>query len=118
MEFVMNEKIRTDILITLKDVDQVRTDVQSGCWKTAVYDLLGREPELAVAVSRRFQHIQRVLSRFEIPAKDWQYITHQMSLLAWVPAVLIDRAHRRLWDGFLPSEETAEREPRDCGGGK
>ena len=108
----MNNTIRTDALVTEADVEQIKTDVEDGEWKRAIFEYVVREPELAILIADRFEKMLNLLQSAGLTPRERWHFSKQMSLLVWTPVVLLDRAHRREWRDFLPSDEVAPEPPR------
>lgn len=97
--------VKSDGFITAADVEQIQHDVVAGEFQRLVYGLIIREPELAVAISERFEKITKMHEAALLTIKQRCDLAKQMSLLVWLPVLLMDRANRRNWEDFLPSEE-------------
>jgi len=113
----MSKTIPTDALVTVADVEQIKAEVVRGDFKRLVLELVVREPDLTIAVSERYDHILSMLERAMLTIKQRADLSKQMSLLVWLPILLMGRAHRREWDDFLPTEQ-AIGGPDEEGGGK
>lgn len=101
---------RNDFLITESDIGDLKAQINRGDFMQVVYELCAREPELAFVVSERFSRILTLLEPAMPTDEQQALITKHLSLLVWPPLLLLDRAHRRAWDGFLPLEEMEETE--------
>lgn len=104
----MRKTIPTDALVTAGDVLRIKTQISRGDFKRLVYELVSREPELVIAISERFDLVTTMLERAALSDKQRADLMPQLSLLTWTHVLLLDRAHRRHWDDFLPSEEVME----------
>jgi hypothetical protein len=92
----------TDALISPADVRQIKDDIVTHKWHEAIYEMLQREPELVLVFSDRLEKIYALLEQAIPDAEQRQRLERQIHLLLWVPMVLLNRAHRRLWESFLP----------------
>ncbi|HEY8668173.1 MAG TPA: hypothetical protein VIL86_16110 [Tepidisphaeraceae bacterium] len=97
--------VKSDALITAADIDQIQHEVVRGEFQRLVFELLVREPELAVAISDRFNKITKMHEAALLTIKQRCDLSKQLALLVWLPVLLMDRANRRSWEDFLPSAE-------------
>jgi hypothetical protein len=114
----MNKVIPTDALITAEDVMNIKAEIDRGNFKRMVYELVIREPELAIALAQQFDLVTTLLQGAAMSIKQRAVVEKQLTLLVWTPVLLLDRGHRRSWDDFLPSEDAAADEPGEEGGGE
>ena len=96
-----------DALITEADVQAFKQEVNQGRFKDRVYELMEQEPELAFYVSERYAKTLDSLQEAGIDGRRLAALHKHISLLVWGSVILVSRAQRRQWDGFLPSGETA-----------
>jgi hypothetical protein len=117
----MNDPVRSDCLITEADVVQMEGELHEDDWKQELLEFWTREPELAAIVGLRISNITAVIERAKLPKDVRRPLLTQVPLLVWPALLLMHRAHRRAWDGVLPSTETFEPGDRDqverCGVG-
>ena len=97
-----------EALITEADVQAFKDEVNRGCFKDRVYELMQREPELAFYVSERYSKTLDSLQEAGIDGRRLAALNRHISLMVWGSAILVARAQRRQWEGFLPSEEIAK----------
>src|SRR4051794_1462586 len=102
-----NDEKRSDGLISEWDVVRVIEEMNTTRLQEDVVGLLAREPELMMVVTDRMSKIWPLIDGREFSFEQRQKLERQLQLLLWVPMVLLDRAHRRLWDKFLPDEGDA-----------
>lgn len=100
--------VKSDAFITAADVEQIQHEVVAGEFQKLVCGLIIREPELAVAISERFEKITKMHEAALLTIKQRCDLSKQMALLVWLPVLLMDRANRRSWEDFLPSIEAVE----------
>lgn len=100
--------VKSDALITAADIEQIQHEIVAGNFQQLVYGLLIREPELAVAISDRFGKITKMHEAALLTIKQRCDLSKQMALLVWLPILLMDRANRRTWEDFLPTQEAVE----------
>jgi len=92
----------TDAIIREADIRQINKDIETHVWHHAIYELLRREPELALVFGERLGKINTLLEQAISDPNLRQRLETQIYLMMWVPMILLDRAHRRLWEDFLP----------------
>jgi hypothetical protein len=110
-----NKTILTDALVTADDVLSFKTAVDRGDFKRLVYELVTQEPEVAIALSQKFERVNTMLQGATMPIKQRAIVKKQLTLLVWMPVLLVSQAHRRSWNDFLPSEQVID-ESADEGG--
>lgn len=103
----MNKAIPTDALVTDEDVSRLKESIARGDLKRQVYELVAREPELAIALAHKFELAWTLVLSLSLTDQQRSTIEKELTQLAWMPVLLMDRGHRRSWDGFLPSEDVA-----------
>ena len=109
----MSNSIPTDSLLSAADVLQIKADVNRGEFKRMEFELVSREPELAIAVSEKYDLVTTILEGAGLSIKQRAVLSKQLSLLVWTPLLLLDRAHRRGWNDFLPSEDVIDESDHD-----
>lgn len=112
----MSKTIATDALV--EDVLQIKGQIDRGDFQRLVLEFVIREPELAVLVSEKYDLILTMLECASLSIKHRVILKKHLSLLVWTPLLLLNQAHRRGWDDFLPSEDAADDEPGQEGGGE
>jgi len=100
-----NKTVLTDALVTADDVLKLKAQVDSGDFKRLVWELVAQEPELAIALSEKFNLVTTILQGATMSIKQRAVVEKQLTLLVWMPLLLLERSHRRAWTDFLPSEE-------------
>jgi hypothetical protein len=95
-------------LITEADVQAFKDEVNQGCFKDRIYELMDQEPELAFYVSERYSKTIDSLHEAGIDGRRLAALNRHISLMVWGSAILVLRSQRRHWEGFLPSEETTK----------
>ena len=104
----------SDGYLTEEDFTYVKQAIVRDRFPQMVYDLIEREPQMAFGVSERFERALLMLDGVQMPAERRADIERCLSLLAWVPLLAFERAHRRTWDNFLPPSDPHQgREPSD-----
>jgi hypothetical protein len=98
----------SESIISDADVQQINDDIMSRKWHDAICEMMMREPSLTVDFGDRLEKLEALLQQTIPNARQRERLTKQIYLLVWVPLILLDRAHRRLWDGFLPDETDHE----------
>jgi hypothetical protein len=104
----MSSKTRSDCLITEADIETLKVDVFNGSIKEQVFDAMTREPELAIFSAQEMADISDDLERAGIRGKQKAGLEQLITLAIWEAVVLVSRAHRRQWDGFLSSEKAID----------
>jgi hypothetical protein len=110
-----------DCFVKEDDVLKLKGEIDRGEFAHLVYGLVERETELAIAIAERFDLVSSLVEGCSLSIRARASLTKQLALLAWMPALLLDRAHRRSWDEFLPSDVGAVDSPDDArasGGGQ
>jgi hypothetical protein len=100
--------ITNDGLITAADVQAFKDEVNRGRFRDQVHEMMDREPELAFYISERHGKTLDSLQEAGIEGRRLAALNKHISLMTWGSAVLVTRAQRRQWDGFLPSHETTQ----------
>ena len=111
----MDKTIPTDALVTAEDVLQIKAEINRGDLKRLVLELTVREPEVMILLSEKFDLVTTLLDGAGLSIKQRAVLMKQLSLLAWMPLLLSDRAHRRSWNDFLPSEPAADESDEEGG---
>lgn len=111
----MDKTIPTDALVTPEDVIQIKAEINRGELKRLVLELTVREPEVMIVLSEKFDLVTTLLDGAGLSIKQRAVLMKQLSLLAWMPLLLSDRAHRRSWDDFLPSEQAVDESDEEGG---
>ncbi len=111
----MNKAIPTDALITAEDVMNIKAEIDRGNFKRMVYELVIREPELAIALAQKFDLVTTLLQGATMSIKQRAVVEKQLTLLVWTPLLLLNSAHRRGWDDFLPSEDVVDESGEEGG---
>jgi hypothetical protein len=89
-------------IISGADVQQINDGIMSRKWHDAICEMMMREPNLTVDFSDRLEKLEALLQQTIPIARQRERLTKKIYLLVWVPLILLDQAHRRFWDGFLP----------------
>ena len=111
----MDNNTHTDALVTADDVSQIKAEVDRADFRKLVYELVAREPELGILISEKYDYITTMLDGAGLSVRQRGVLYRQLPLLFWAPVIVLDRAHRRGWNDFLPSEEVIDQpgEKRD-----
>lgn len=99
----MSNDSNHDCIVKEDDVLRLKGDIDRGQLAHLVYGLVERETELAIAIAERFDLVSSLVESCGMSIRARASLSKQLALLAWMPALLLDRAHRRNWDEFLPS---------------
>jgi hypothetical protein len=103
-----NKTTRTDALVTADDVLNFKAQVDRSDFQRLAHELIAREPELTIALSEKFDLVLTLLEGATMSIKQRAVVRKQVTLLVWMPVLLMAHAHRRSWDDFLPSEEAMD----------
>lgn len=95
----------SDGLVTTVDVQMFRNEVNHGCFKARLCEMAGQEPQLAKYISEHNSKVLRSLTEIGMDGRRLAALHRHISLMVWGSVILMSRAHRRQWDGFLPSEQ-------------
>jgi hypothetical protein len=104
-----------DCFVTDEDFIHVQDAVSRNQFNDLVYDLMTREPDMAVDVSERFSHMLTLLDGVSMSIKQREIIKKHLALLTWTPLLALARAHRRAWEDFLPSTEVVDESDSEGG---
>jgi hypothetical protein len=105
----MSKNIKlTDGLVAESDFILLRKSINRGELQRLVLELWEREPEIAVGVSEQFDFVLKLLSTVSMTAQHRAKVINHLSILTWSSALVIESAHRRAWEDFLPSIETTK----------
>lgn len=99
----------SDNIVSEEDFILINAAIRREQYINVVSPLMEREPELAINIARRNDRLNTLLDAAVMSPETRQAIRKQILFLSWVPLLVLDRAHRRQWDDFLPAE-TAEGE--------
>lgn len=110
----MSKTTNIDALVTADDFPQLKTEIDRGEFKRLVDELVAREPELTIALAEKYDLISTMLEGAPLSIKNRAMLSKHLCLAVWAPLLLLDRAHRRNWNDFLPSEEIATEPPREA----
>ena len=100
-----------DAIVTAEDFVQLKAEIDRGGFKRLVDELVAREPELTIALSEKYGLITTLLEGAPLSIKNSAMLSKHLCLADWAPLLLLDRAHRRNWNDFLPSDDTAHQPP-------
>jgi hypothetical protein len=84
----------------------VKDAISRDQFKDLVYDLMAREPDLAIAVAMRIERFKTILKGFSLTDEQRLMLDRKITLLVWVPLLALTRAHRRAWEDFLPAMDS------------
>jgi hypothetical protein len=104
----MNKVIPTDALVTPQDVSQIKAEINRRELQQLVHRLAISEPEIAVLIAEQNAKIFSLLDETHLPSGHVALFRRYLALVTWTPLILLDRAHRREWNDFLPSENTED----------
>ncbi len=99
-----NSNGRTDAMVSIADVNEMKRKIMNGEWALAAEELMTREPEIAFLVATKFDKILAKLHEAN-PAVPDSYFSRELFMLVWRPLIMLDYAHRRQWEDFLPQDE-------------
>ncbi len=95
-----------DALITEQDVEELNGDIESKRMAISVREFLEGEPHLTLVTGMRLGMLHDALDRAGVVGKERQLINDDLNLLLGLHVYLLQRATRRLLDGFLPSDRS------------
>jgi hypothetical protein len=93
-----------DAKMTPSELARMLSEINRQGWKGATLDLFGREVALAEHVCNGFAKVQKGLTQLS-GGPSPAHLTSLIMRLVLEPLLLLDRAHRELWDGVLPGAE-------------
>ncbi len=110
----MHKAIPSDALVTAEDVQQIKGDIFRGEFKRLVLELVIREPEIAILIAENNEKVLNTVEGAALTDVQRDILGKRLSLLTWTPIILFDRAQRRTWNDFLPSEEVVDPDGKDA----
>ena len=75
-----------------------------------MWELCSREPEIAVGLAYEFERTLRLLEAGRFTPQQLETLHKHLVVLAWSPAIVLDRVHRRGWEEFLPQSDDGDDE--------
>jgi hypothetical protein len=103
---------KTDAMVTEADIRQVKADIKTLEWKKAIYGLLERESDLFIDISGQLEEIFGLIEATGAPPQLRQRLFRRIQIAMWTSIIVLDRSHRRLWDGFLPDDGSEPPKPK------
>lgn len=100
--------ISSESLITDADLAQAKVEANPADLQRNMLALFAREPKLAEVLAPHWNHIERMCDALKLNDHQKEMLGAQISFMTSESLLLLDRAHRRLWDGFLPASSTAK----------
>jgi len=94
-----------DGYVTENDMKHFRDRVNQGEFQQLVWELMAKEPDLAIAVSLRNERFSALLQTIPMSAEQREKINRHVTLSVWLPLIALSQAHRRAWDEFLPDSD-------------
>lgn len=98
----------SDGLVTAADVRNFKAELNLGCFKARLFEMVAQEPQLAEFIHERQSKVMQSLTELGMDGRRLAALHRHINLMVFGSLILLSRAHRRQWDGFLPSEETEE----------
>jgi hypothetical protein len=107
----MSNTRNIDAIVTADDFLHLKAEIDRGEFKRLVDELVAREPELTIALSERYDLIATMLESAPLSIRNRAMMSKHLCLAVWAPLLLLDRAHRRNWNDFLPSDDITHLPP-------
>lgn len=99
--------MNNDTRISEHDLKVLRHRMDKSGWTKAALALFDKEPVLAQHMADEFEAVRQRLRKAGLSADQVETLLPLLARLALEPVLLVDRAHRQLWDDFLPTEQLA-----------
>ena len=100
----------TDGLVIGEDFIHFQDATNRGEFKQLVFDLCQREPEIVFGIAEQFDLVLSLLNGASMSIKQRAILERKITLMLWIPLLVLERAHRRAWEDFLPSVEPGRAE--------
>ena len=98
---------KSDSSITREDVQQLDRERRGGQMLERVVELLGREPQLLIAMTDTWEKINSTMDWMGLNEAQKRAMKREITVHTTRALILLDHAHRRLWADLLPDDPNA-----------
>jgi hypothetical protein len=101
---------KSDAKLSKAEVRRMIADIERQGWPAAAVEFWSREPALAEHVADAMAQVQHKLGRscFKGSLEKLNALVARLSI---EPLLVLDLAHRRLWEGVLPQDDELKSRP-------